>query len=133
MFTPAASSVCMPIASPNAAADKGACDFFLALVPPLAPSIAAALLFWRFAVLPIAATRSGPCLSRDASPSTLGTPRVAVWSSAPPLVALLNFVVVERRDALSKTWLGKAHFGDDLWRVIGRRILVNWTLESGST
>ena len=68
MFTPAASSVCMPIASPNAAADTGACDFFLALVPPLAPSIAAALLFWRFAVLPIAATRSGPCLSRDASP-----------------------------------------------------------------
>jgi len=40
---------------------------------------------------------------------------------APPLVALLKRSVVERREALSKTTFGKAHFGDDLWRVIGRR------------
>ena len=68
MFTPVAAAVCMPVATPTAAADTDAADFFLALVPPLAPSIAAALLFWRFAVLPIAATQSCPGLSRDASP-----------------------------------------------------------------
>jgi len=38
-----------------------------------------------------------------------------------PCVPVATSDADQRREALSKTTFGKAHFGDDLWRVIGRR------------